>query len=46
MNWYEIKGNNASLFKNCLPASLFKKGLSENEATFEFEDLIPKPYSA
>jgi hypothetical protein len=27
-------------------ANLFKKGLSENGATFEFEDLIPKPYPA
>ncbi|HEY3362984.1 MAG TPA: hypothetical protein VGK06_14505 [Methanosarcina sp.] len=27
-----------------MPASLFKKGLSENMATFELEDLIPKPY--
>jgi hypothetical protein len=24
--------------------SLFKKGLTENETTFEFEDLTPKPY--
>jgi len=31
--------------KNCLPASLFKKGLSENdELTFGFENLIPKSY--
>jgi hypothetical protein len=28
-----------------LPASLFKKGLSENdELTFGFENLSPKPY--
>jgi hypothetical protein len=27
-----------------LTASFFKKGLSENEATFEFEELIPEYY--
>jgi len=30
--------------KNSLPASFFKKGFIESEATFGFEDLIPKPY--
>ncbi|MDW5551708.1 hypothetical protein [Methanosarcina sp.] len=33
-----------SFSKNCLIASLFKKGLSENPVTFGFENLIPKPY--
>jgi len=34
-----------TLFEKGL-ANLFKKGLIENGAMFEFEDLIPKPYPA
>ncbi|MDW5555528.1 hypothetical protein [Methanosarcina sp.] len=33
-----------TLFKKCLSTYLFRKALIENEITFGFEKLIPKPY--
>jgi hypothetical protein len=33
-----------NLLRKGLIATLFKKGLTENEEPFEFENLTPKPY--